>query len=195
MSSFRNLSTHSRLAARFGSDDSSNEHTITTMVILLAVVFSGLLLTSSLVMYRRMKRRQQLLAMALPQFETKNGSTGSNPHGLTIQTTNANGRQSMLVFSRDGQPMLANPQSPPSSPDNVPEIRITFPDEHDEMGRRKSGRVVVVRVGEHNAVGMEPLSQEEEQLPAYEKDSKSQFHSIDMDQIGGLKEKEYQERQ
>ncbi|CAK7222973.1 hypothetical protein SBRCBS47491_005046 [Sporothrix bragantina] len=171
-------------------DGSDNEHTITAMIILLAIVFSGLLLTSTLVMLRRIKRRQQLLAMGLPQYETKNGN---NPHGLTIQTTNANGRQSVLVFGRDGQPMLANPQSPPYSPDNVPEIRITFPDEHDEMGRRKSGRVVVVRVGEHNAVGMEPVSEQEEQLPAYEKDSKSQFYSIDMDQIGGLKEKEYRD--
>jgi len=66
----------------------------------------------------------------------------------------------------------------------VPEIRITFPDEQDESGRHKSGRVVVVRVGEHS-VGLEPL--DEEQLPAYEREGG--FHSIDMDRIGGLKEK------
>ncbi|CAK7198867.1 hypothetical protein SEUCBS139899_001534 [Sporothrix eucalyptigena] len=194
MSSFKQFFSRS-MAARSDGDDSGNEHTITAMIILLAIVFSGLLLTSTLVMLRRIKRRQQLLAMGLPQYNTKNGANATNPHGLTIQTTNANGRQSTLVFGRDGQPMLANPQSPPYSPDNVPEIRITFPDEHDEMGRRKSGRVVVVRVGEHNAVGMEPLSEQEEQLPAYEKDSKSQFYSIDMDQIGGLKEKEYRDYQ
>lgn len=82
--------------------------------------------------------------------------------------------------------MISNPSSPPLSPDNVPEIRITFPDEQDEAGRRMSGRVVVVRVGE-TGVGLEPLK--EEQLPAYEKESGERFHSIDMERIGGLKEK------
>lgn len=83
----------------------------------------------------------------------------------------------------------AIPESPtsPLSPDNVPEIRITFPDEQDESGRRKSGRVVVVRVGE-TGVGLEPLNEDEE-LPAYEKEGGGRFHSIDMERIGGLKEK------
>jgi len=76
--------------------------------------------------------------------------------------------------------------SPPPTPDSVPEIRITFPDEQDETGRRKSGRVVIVRVGE-TGVGLEPLN--DEQLPAYEKESSERFHSIDMERIGGLKEK------
>jgi len=82
--------------------------------------------------------------------------------------------------------LTSNSSSPPLSPENVPEIRITFPDEQDESGRPKSGRVVVVRVGEHG-VGLEPLR--DEQLPAYEKEAGQRFHSIDMERIGGLKEK------
>jgi len=82
--------------------------------------------------------------------------------------------------------MIENSSSPPLSPDSVPEIRITFPDEQDESGRRKSGRVVIVRVGE-KGIGLEPVR--DEQLPAYEKESGERFHSIDMDRIGGLKEK------
>lgn len=82
--------------------------------------------------------------------------------------------------------MASSPSSLPLSPDNVPEIRITFPDEQDEAGRPKSGRVVVVRVGE-TGVGLEPLR--DEQLPAYEKESGERFHSLDMERIGGLKEK------
>lgn len=84
--------------------------------------------------------------------------------------------------------MLANPHSPPHSPDNVPEIHITFPDEQDEQGRPKSGRVLVVRVGDNATVGLEPVR--EEQLPAYEKEAKGGFYTIDMNQIGGLKEKD-----
>lgn len=83
--------------------------------------------------------------------------------------------------------MLADPNAPPHSPTNVPEIHITFPDEHDEHGRRKNGRVLLVRVGE-TTVGLEPLK--EEQLPAYEKEGGNTFYSIDMDHIGGLKEKD-----
>jgi len=82
---------------------------------------------------------------------------------------------------------MINTPTTPLSPDSVPEIRITFPDEQDESGKRKSGRVVVVRVGE-TSVGLEPLK-EDEQLPAYEKESGERFHSIDMERIGGLKEK------
>lgn len=75
------------------------------------------------------------------------------------------------------------------SPTDVPEIRITFPDEQDESGRRKSGRVVVVRVTD-TGVGLEPLrDSKEEQLPAYEKEMGGRFDSIDMERIGGLKEK------
>lgn len=82
--------------------------------------------------------------------------------------------------------MMSNASSPPLSPDSVPEIRITFPDEEDESGRQKGGRVVIVRVGEHG-IGLEPLR--DEQLPAYEKETGGRFQSIDMDRIGGLKEK------
>lgn len=78
-------------------------------------------------------------------------------------------------------------ESAPPSPSSVPEIRITFPDEQDESGKRKSGRVVVVRVGEHS-VGMEPL-REEEQLPAYEREGSGAWEKIDIESIGGLKEK------
>jgi hypothetical protein len=132
-----------------------------------------------------MRRQKQMRNETLPQYQDVK-RTG-NHRRLTIQT-GANGRSSIIVVGGKGQPMLANPHSPPHSPDNVPEIHITFPDEQDEQGRPRSGRVVVVRVGE-TSVGLEPLN--DEQLPAYEKESKTQFFAIDMDKIGGLKEKEF----
>ncbi len=77
-------------------------------------------------------------AEVLPQYYTDVKRTG-NHRGLTIQTSNMDKleRSSVIVIHKDGQPMLMNPNSPPHSPDNVPQIHITFPDEQDEQGRRE----------------------------------------------------------
>ena len=75
--------------------------------------------------------------------------------------------------------------SAPSSP--VPEIRITFPEEEGHDTKRQSGRVVVVKISDKGGVGLEPY---QEQLPAYQKEDGARFQSLDLDRIGGLKEKE-----
>jgi hypothetical protein len=167
--------------------DGMSASTINALIALVSILFFGLILGSLLVLLRKLHRRRQMRNQGLPQYNSFDAKRTGNHRGLTIHTS-AGGmmRSSVIVFDRDGQPMLANPRSPPHSPDNVPEIHITFPDEQDEQGRQKSGRVVVVRVGEAGAVGLEPLH--DEQLPAYEK---GQFYAIDMDGIGGLKEKQH----
>lgn len=158
--------------------------TVNLLIAVLSLVFFGLILFALLVLFRKMRRQRQMRHELLPSYHEVAGSrTNLAIHAKGMHS--ASGRTSVIYF-KDGEPMLSNPESPPHSPDNVPQIHITFPDEHDDQGRRKSGRVVVVRVGE-TSVGLEPLH--EEQLPAYEKESKSQFYAIDMDQIGGLKEK------
>lgn len=162
-----------------------NFFVVNLLIALFVLVFCGLISFSLLVLIRRHRMKQQMMASSLPSYSDEVKKTG-NHQRLTIQT--GDGRSSVIVIGRNGQPMLANPQSPPHSPDNVPQIHITFPDEQDEQGRPKSGRAFIVRVGE-TTVGLEPLH--EEQLPAYEKESKSQFYAIDIDKIGGLKEKEY----
>ncbi|EFY93901.1 hypothetical protein J3458_007049 [Metarhizium acridum] len=174
----RSFSTISRR-----NDDGQN-NLIDLMLVILGLVFAALILASLLYLFHRRRRLQHLHNGTLPTYEDVKQT---NPRGLTIETTH-NGRSSVYYIGRDGQPMLQNPHSPPHSPDNVPQIHITFPEEHDENGRPKSGRVLVVRVGDNAAVGLEPMH--EEQLPAYEKESKGQFQSIDMDNIGGLKEKD-----
>ncbi|ROT35973.1 hypothetical protein SODALDRAFT_320442 [Sodiomyces alkalinus F11] len=191
MPSIHRLFSRSDYAEAVGRDEdksiSGEDNVLDYMIILLGLLFLALLCGSVLFLLRRHRHKQQIRQNeGLPSYNEVKGNRNHN--NLTIETTQ-NGRSSILVISRDGQPMLANPNSPPASPDNVPEIRITFPDEHDEKGERKSGRVVVVRVGDGGVVGLEPVR--EEQLPAYEKENKSDFYSIDMDQIGGLKEKEY----
>lgn len=70
----------------------------------------------------------------------------------------------------------------------MPEIRITFPEEEDEAGKSKSGRVVVVRISETGGLGLEPYSYEK--LPAYQQSDAERFQSLDLDRMGGLKELE-----
>ncbi|KIM94897.1 hypothetical protein OIDMADRAFT_21210, partial [Oidiodendron maius Zn] len=119
--------------------------------------------------------------MARQQLPVYHEKRSSHHRRLTISTTPGRGSS---IYVYDEKPSLNNPTTPTSP---VPEIRITFPDEQDESGRPKSGRVLIVRVGE-TGVGLEPLH-DDEQLPAYEKESKGRFQSIDIERIGGLKEK------
>lgn len=84
--------------------------------------------------------------------------------------------------------MISGAASPPQSP--IPEIRITFPEEEDGLGKRKSGRVVVVRISEAGGVGLEPYHDDDEHLPPYQTVKDGKFESLDLDRIGGLKELE-----
>jgi hypothetical protein len=104
----------------------------------------------------------------------------SNHKRLTIETVHPS-----PYVSQEKRKLMEESSSPPSSP--LPEIRITFPDEVDTTGRPQSGRVVVVRMGENSAVGLEPI---DEQLPPYQRSEGGRFQSVDLDSIGGLKEKE-----
>lgn len=168
-------------------DDSSNSNLVNLLIALLSLVFLGMVLLAMWVGLRRVRKQKAVREQSLlPQYQDDLKRRSSNHRRLTIETKGGMGRSSVIIF-KDGQPMLQNPSSPPHSPDNVPEIHITFPDEEDKQGRRKSGRVVVVRLSEGSNVGLEPVN--DEQLPAYEKESNTQFYSIDMNQIGGLKEK------
>jgi hypothetical protein len=170
-------------------DDNSSAMSTTMIDLLIALmvlIFVCLCLVGALYAVRKIRRSRAIARQQLPTHNTPSTRPTSNHHRLTITTTPYGRGQSIYLYD-EKSPMMKNPASPPLSPENVPEIRITFPDEHDAAGRRKSGRVVVVRVGD-TGVGLEPL--QEEQLPAYEKETGGRFHSIDMDRIGGLKEKD-----
>ncbi|KAF4628066.1 hypothetical protein G7Y89_g10087 [Cudoniella acicularis] len=172
------------LAVRDASNSSTMSNSmIDLLIVLMVLVFVSLLLVGALYIVRKIRRSRAIARQTLPLH---NEPKKSGNRRLTITTT-PYGRKSSIYVYDEKSSMMNSPASPPLSPDNVPEIRITFPDEQDESGRRKSGRVVIVRVGD-TSVGLEPLP-EEEQLPAYEKESGERFHSIDMDRIGGLKEK------
>lgn len=185
MDSFHSLVARgSALLARDNSPQMSST-VIDLLIALLVLVFVLLCLTAAIFALRKVRQRQAIARQQLPRYSEKRLSSASSTHShrrrLTISTSGGHGSN---IYVYDEKPALDSPTTPTSP---VPEIRITFPDEQDESGRPKSGRVVIVRVGE-TGVGLEPVH-DEEQLPAYEKESKGRFQSIDIERIGGLKEK------
>ncbi|KAL8973449.1 MAG: hypothetical protein Q9197_002303 [Variospora fuerteventurae] len=157
--------------------------TMTPLLIALVILLiTGFSLVGLLFVLRSHRKAKQLQRQSLPVYSPT--KRVSNHRRLTISampyTQNAG-----LVDVYSEKAMLPSPTSsgPPSL---VPEIRITFPEEEDDSGRRKSGRVVVVRISETGGVGLEPYR--DEHLPAYGKDDAERFQSLDLDRIGGLKE-------
>jgi len=164
----------------FARDEDENSTTMISLVVsLIVLVLLGFLLIGGLLFLRSMRRAKK--ESELPLYSEKRVS---NHRRLTITAAPfGKGNDSIYVYQEKHE-LMANSSSPPPSP--VPEIRITFPDEVDESGKRQSGRVVVVRVGDHS-VGLEPL---QEDLPPYQRDPSDRFDSLDLDRIGGLKEKD-----
>jgi hypothetical protein len=167
--------------ARRGEDSGLSTTHVALLASLLILFILGLACIGALMFLRsiRKARKEAEAVSKLPLYEKRQ----SNQRGLTIKAMPYRGRESVLVYSEKQD--LMSTASSPTSP--VPEIRITFPDEVDESGKKQSGRVVVVRVGEHS-VGLEPYNNDE--LPPYQRDSSDRFDSLDLDRIGGLKEKD-----
>lgn len=162
------------LVVRHEEKEGMDKTMVSLMVSLLVLVLLGLLCVGGLLFLRSMRRAKK--ESELPLYEKRQ----SGHRRLTISATPyGKGGESVVVYEEKRDLMA----SPPASP--VPEIRITFPDEVDDAGKRQSGRVVVVRVGEH-CVGLEPLK---EDLPPYQRDASDRFDSLDLDRMGGLKEK------
>ena len=158
-------------------DDGLNPTMVNLLIAFLVLLFLALVLTGILMLLR--SRRQSRKEAGLPLYNE--GSSSSNRRRLTIST----GRNSQAIHVyNEKQNLMENSSSPPASPGEIPEIRITFPEEEDESGKRRSGRVVVVRVGD-TGVGLEPM---DENLPPYTRSDSERFHSLDMERIGGLKE-------
>nr|POE93077.1 hypothetical protein CFP56_64184 [Quercus suber] len=157
-----------------------NGSMLALLIVLLVLLIVAALLVAGLFFMRKRKLARK---NSLPRYSEKRLSTSSisSSHRRVMVRPS----ESVFVY-QEKQALMDEANTPPDSP-AIPEIRITFPDEKDDAGKRISGRVVVVRIGEngeHN-VGLEPLA--DDKLPAYEE--KERFQSLDLDRVGGLVEK------
>lgn len=149
---------------------------------LLFAFFTLLLLASLLslaLLYLRRRRlaREQAL---LPRYHQ--APHHRSPSIANFSPTDKNG--SIFVYD-EKMNLIHNSSSPPSAA--VPEIHITFPDEEGKPSNQK-GRVVVVHITDSGSIGMEPLKSDN--LPPYQKEDAERFQSLDLERMGGLKEKE-----
>ncbi|EME85280.1 uncharacterized protein MYCFIDRAFT_181642 [Pseudocercospora fijiensis CIRAD86] len=152
---------------------------ISLLIVLLVLLILALLLVAGL-LYMRHRRRAQRNNSELPIYDEKrmsSASAASSSHRRVM----ARPSESIYVY-QEKQNLVENSSAPPSGP--LPQIHITFPEEYDDTGKRVSGRVVVVRVGD-TGVGLEPL----ENLPAYQQQDRRSFESVDLERVGGLVEK------
>ncbi|KAK7535540.1 hypothetical protein IWX49DRAFT_556586 [Phyllosticta citricarpa] len=155
------------------------------LIALLVLVLVAFLSVIALFMLRRARNAKKQSELPMYNEHDPNAKVSHHHRSLTLTTAPpypGDNRGSIYVY--DEKKDLMNEARSPDSP--IPEIRITFPEEVDDKGSKQPGRVVVVRVGEHS-VGLEPV--QDEQLPPYQKDENDRFVSLDLERIGGLKEK------
>lgn len=156
------------------------------LIALLAIVLVGTTCAGAFltIRYYRKKRQQ---TPTLPFHNSPTVSQRSHRR-LTI-TAAPYGRKPKGHVVDEKQALYDECRSPTGT---IPEIRITFPEVEDKSGRRQSGRVVVVRISEQGGVGLEPY--EEECLPPYQSSDGERFQSLDLERMGGLKEKELEKQ-
>ncbi|OKL62616.1 hypothetical protein UA08_01423 [Talaromyces atroroseus] len=164
------------LAARDSQDDGAfTPSTVDLLISLLVLILLAIVLAGSLLVLRQRRRKLEQQSQ-LPLYKSQ-----AHQRSLTITQNSRTG--SIHVYNE--KQGLQSSLSPPPSP--VPEIRITFPDEKDESGRPQAGRVVVVHISENGGVGLSPMKEE---LPPYQTNESGRFQSLDLERMGGLKEKE-----
>lgn len=167
-----------RLVARNGASKTTLSLSPTTMKLLIALVVLfavGFLCIGILLLIRTYRKKRIAPKQSLPQRGASRIS--HRRHGATATKLDIHICEKEMLVEKE-----------PNTPDSpVPEIRITFPDE-DEMGQKRKSQVMVVKVSEKGSVGLEPYH--EEQLPPYE-NSNERLQSLDLERLGGLKEKDH----
>ncbi|KAG9513343.1 hypothetical protein KCU78_g20804, partial [Aureobasidium melanogenum] len=174
------MASFMKLVARDSYDESYSPTMAALLIALVVLLIIALLCVIALYFMRWRKRSIRAGSLAIDDEEK---SASHHHHRVTVRP-----HESIIVY-QEKQSLIDNSEAPPSA-NSVPEIRIHFPEEVDTLGKRQSGRVVVVRVGDHS-IGLEPVS---ENLPPYQKSESDRFQSLDLERIGGLKEKDVEAR-
>lgn len=174
--------TFTTLLRRQEQDLTNNSTMMALLVTLLVLFVISILLVTGLLFMRRRRRAHK--AALLPMYDEKRMSTSTTSSTRSHHRRVAVRPSESIYVYQEKQKLIDESSTPPSPSSPIPEIRITFPEEVDDSGKRQSGGVVIVRVGD-STVGMEPVA--EENLPAYGNDER--FQSLDLDRIGGLEEK------
>ena len=169
------------LIKRDAATESHYDSSMYTLLVVLVVLLVVTLVSVFTLLFVRYRRRAQQ-SQELPMYNEKRASLRSNHRRVTVRPTES------IYILQEKQNLLDNSDAPPSPSASVPEIRIHFPEELDSDGKRQSGRVVVVHVGE-KGVGLEPV---DDKLPSYTQSER--FQSLDLERIGGLKEKAVEAR-
>lgn len=175
-----------RLLTRDPSDSYDNGQPFGADMSSLGYLFFSLVLVASalaLALFCLRRKRLARLRQHQPLLPSYNHTSHHRSHSMT--NIPIMGRNDSVFVYDEKMNLIANSSSPPSG--TVPEIRLTFP-EDDERPGQSTGRVVVVHVTETGSVGMAPLRQEP--LPPYQRSDADRFQSIELDRIGGLREKE-----
>jgi hypothetical protein len=179
--------------------------TINNLLIALLTLSIIAIVAATGLMFLRHFRQQREAKFALPSHQTTATTAPNTLSPPTAQRAKRGHRRTISITTVPCHHDLVAPQgglaaekdaflnsptfAPPRS--GLPEIHITFPDEDRDVNeKRHSGRVVVVRVSENGGIGLAPYVEPGEQktgegLPPYR-----EFMSLDLEKLGGLREKE-----
>ncbi|WPH04039.1 Hypothetical protein R9X50_00692300 [Acrodontium crateriforme] len=148
---------------------------IASLLVLLVVAVT---LVGTLWILRRRRRRARLHEISIQIGKRPSMSSTSSSPG---RSTTRSSEPDHIYYEK--QALMEESESIPESP--IPEIRVTFPEEIDETGKRMSGKVVTVHSND-TGVGYGPA----DHPPAYRQQSdNARFQSLDLERIGGLAEK------
>jgi len=183
-----------QLVARDQPDDGA--YSISTIDLLIALIVLTCLATVSGIAFAVVKNRQRkalraklllplhhgqnshLAAPAQPSHR-RTGTLTSAPNSTTFVVSN--GEKDFLLSDDEGEEFSEKRTSP------VPQIHLHLPEELDEETGKRSSKVVVVTITEKGNVGLEPHV--EEPAPPMYSEKDDEFMSLDLDRIGGLREK------
>ncbi|KAL9052471.1 MAG: hypothetical protein Q9162_005383 [Coniocarpon cinnabarinum] len=177
--------------ALYRRDSSDSSVTVDLTIVLLVLLILSILSVGALWFLRRKHRAREasLLSthghadgtLATPAYKGHRRLSGIS---ISKDASYASKKHSPPSFVDVEKQEFMSSTSPPPPVEKLPQICITFPEEVDKAGKRLSGRSVLIHVDDKGGIGMEPM--QNEHLPPYES---GRFVSLDLDRIGGLKEK------